>query len=634
MSQRLKVLISAYACEPNKGSEPEVGWQWALQMARFHDVTVLTRSNNRRAIDEGLAKLDRNQSCPKFVYHDRHSLLLNMKRRARATKLYYLLWQKSARKVVHQLHLAHQFDLMHHVTFAGYRYPTAIWGHGVPTIWGPVGGIESIPAVLLPWRHPASLFTESFRNLTNVVQATPYYVLPRRAAASTLILASTREMQQTFSRLGFAAELMPTIGLKLADMAYTPRPSSQGPLKLLFVGNIITLKGIDLALEALKLSQTTAEFTLVGSGNFLNAARQQVRNLGLETRVSFKGRLPREQVLRMYSQYDVFVFPSLHDTGGYAVIEAMSNELPVICLDCGGPAIAVGPDCGIKVPLGNRAEVINHLAQAFQTYDQDRALREKHGKTARQVILEKYEWDRKGVEMKACYEEAVTRFAARNSGSRKGYSGIGGVANLLSSVFSFRGLVVALLGLFLIGAFGFISIGRLKTQARTIVTGTLPGLTYAGEANLTLAQAFNRTLLLLLAESSEQKARLRNEIEMFSLKTTVHLGAYEHQISCSDDRACFDELVHRREDYLQIRKRVMVVLDENQRAAAVAICNQQLLPAYQGYKEAATKLFEYNIQQGEAHGRNIMNYCTATQFIVAAVGVIIFLLGFLIGISR
>src|SRR6266436_5550763 len=147
MSRRLKVLISAYACEPAKGSEPEVGWQWALQMARFHDVTVLTRTNNQSAIEAGLEKLQGQQPVPKFVYHD--------------LKSYYVRWQASARKVVAKLHGANRFDLLHHVTFAAYRYPTAIWGHGVPCIWGPIGGAESIPAPLLPRDHPASFVAES-----------------------------------------------------------------------------------------------------------------------------------------------------------------------------------------------------------------------------------------------------------------------------------------------------------------------------------------------------------------------------------------------------------------------------------------------------------------------------------------
>src|SRR5215216_552110 len=125
MSRKLKVLISAYACEPNTGSEPEVGWQWALQMARYHDVTVLTRRNNRGAIEAEVAAIAGAQAVPRFVYHDRNPLLLDMKQRAKAIKVYYLLWQRSARDVAARLHEIQEFDVMHHVTFAGFRYPTA-----------------------------------------------------------------------------------------------------------------------------------------------------------------------------------------------------------------------------------------------------------------------------------------------------------------------------------------------------------------------------------------------------------------------------------------------------------------------------------------------------------------------------
>ena len=50
VKNRIRVLISAYACEPNKGSEPGVGWNWALQMAKLNEVYVITRSNNRKII--------------------------------------------------------------------------------------------------------------------------------------------------------------------------------------------------------------------------------------------------------------------------------------------------------------------------------------------------------------------------------------------------------------------------------------------------------------------------------------------------------------------------------------------------------------------------------------------------------
>src|SRR5581483_11891914 len=98
--ERLKVLLSAYACEPGKGSEPEVGWQWALQMARYHDVTVLTRANNRESIEKEIATLRQTQPVPEFVYHDEGAFWLRIKKRFKTVRFYYHLWQSSAWHVV------------------------------------------------------------------------------------------------------------------------------------------------------------------------------------------------------------------------------------------------------------------------------------------------------------------------------------------------------------------------------------------------------------------------------------------------------------------------------------------------------------------------------------------------------
>ena len=88
--------------------------------------------------------------------------------------------------------------------------------------------------------------------------------------------------------------------------------------------------GIDLALHALAKSQVNATFTLFGDGNCLPGLRRLAQRLGLKDCVDFRGRVPRQQILDLYQEFDVFVFPSLHDTGGYAVLEAMFNQLPCV----------------------------------------------------------------------------------------------------------------------------------------------------------------------------------------------------------------------------------------------------------------------------------------------------------------
>lgn len=407
-------MMSAYACEPGKGSEPEVGWQWALQMSRFHDVTVLTRTNNRRRIEAELPRL-KDRPVPQFLYHDLGPLLLQLKNRI-GTRPYYILWQRATRQLLAGHFRANKFDLIHHVTFASFRYPSNIWGHGVPCIWGPVGGIESIPAALLPWRYPGPLFSEVLRNLDNLMQTTTLGVLRMRALRSNLVLVSTREMQTAFAGVGIQSTLMPTIGLHTRDFPVPQRSVHRDPLRLLYVGNLLPLKGLDFAIRALKASGTNARLTLIGSGPFRTHLEQLAGRLGLQDRVEFLGRVPREQALAAYQSYDVFLFPSLHDTGGYALIEAMANAMPVICLKTGGPETAVLDGCGIRVPLGSPRTVVNGLAEAIRRYDQNRERVVADGLTGRRAVDANYDWGHKGQLMSEYYQQVTrkARSSARN----------------------------------------------------------------------------------------------------------------------------------------------------------------------------------------------------------------------------
>lgn len=412
MPQRLKVIISAYACEHGVGSEPEVGWQWSMQMARFHDVTVVTRSNNRENIEAALAVMPSDQPVPTFYYFDLSPLALWFKKRFKATRLYYIMWQRTLAPLISELNHVKRFDLIHHVTFAGYRYITAIWGHGVPSIWGPVGGMESIDRRLLPYRHPIELGAELLRNLNNFVQSTPTAAFPTRSRRSTLTIVSTKETQQCLVEWDLPSVLMPTVGLSLDDFPErtTYAATHRRPLRLLFVGQLIWLKGVDLAVEALAASQIDATLHFIGGGAFKNSIQKVAKKRGVADRVSFSPRIPRKQVMRELYDYDVFIFPSLHDSGGFALLEAMASGMPVICLDLGGPAISVVEGCGFRVPSGTRVKVIDGLSDKIRYYDEHREMIETHGRNARIQIAENYNWNRKGEEMNMLYQKTFNQY--------------------------------------------------------------------------------------------------------------------------------------------------------------------------------------------------------------------------------
>ena len=99
--------------------------------------------------------------------------------------------------------------------------------------------------------------------------------------------------------------------------------------------------------------------------------RKQVLDLGLGHAVHFAGKVTQDRLFEMYGTHDVLLFPSLHDSSGNVVIEALSFGMPVVCLDLGGPKEMVDSSCGIVISTQqkNVGEVAQSLCDAlFKLY--------------------------------------------------------------------------------------------------------------------------------------------------------------------------------------------------------------------------------------------------------------------------
>ena len=74
--------------------------------------------------------------------------------------------------------------------------------------------------------------------------------------------------------------------------------------------------------------------------------RKLSRSLNLEKNINWISWVEQSELSKIYLDHDVLLFPSLHDSGGNVVLEALMHGLPVICLDLGGPAVLVDETCG------------------------------------------------------------------------------------------------------------------------------------------------------------------------------------------------------------------------------------------------------------------------------------------------
>jgi glycosyltransferase involved in cell wall biosynthesis len=417
-----KVLMAAYACEPAQGSEPAVGWNWALEAARAgHDVCVVTRSNNREAIEQALGTVD--GPIPRYEYIDLPLPFRRLKQWSGHAGLlaYYYLWQVRLAFVAWRLHRANRFEVAHHVTFVNDTMPSGLSVVPIPFVWGPVGGsTHRLPASISLDLPPHARRHERVRRALQLFlgRVDPFVALTRRRASVILVytreaLDGLRERERDRAR--------PVVHIGVTETEPPHRSGSMrvdeanARLTVLTGGRLVHWKGIDLLIEGIARvvrSRPEADVRLIvtGSGQYRDALARLAEREGIADRVRFVGRLAtRTAVFELMDECDLFALPTLRDGPPVAILEAMAFGLPVLCLDLGATAELVPDGAGFKVAPRDRASVVSQIADACAwTLDHPTEAIEMGGR-GRSHALIRHRWDQIRDVVDEAYAEAIGR---------------------------------------------------------------------------------------------------------------------------------------------------------------------------------------------------------------------------------
>jgi glycosyltransferase involved in cell wall biosynthesis len=359
----MRIVALAYACEPGKGSEPGAGWTWSRMLAGLGETWVITRANNRRAIEAALDRLPERDRLH-FVYVDLPPWARSWKRGLRGVRFYYLLWQAAAVRRARSLDEAHHFDLAWHLTLANAWLGSLGPMIGPPFVYGPVGGGARAPRSLLPVLGARGIAYEALRDLARFLGR---YLNPLARVAwhrATLILVQNPETRTWLpQRHRSKAEVFPNVVLE--DGPTSARPERDGATRTaLFAGRFLAWKGGALAIQTIARLPGW-RLVMIGSGPDEARLRRMVSGAGLGDRVAFVPPVPRGELLRrMRQEADVFLFPSLHDEAGWVVAEAASQGLAVVCLDVGGPPLLGGKGVPPSTPAGTASALADATVSA------------------------------------------------------------------------------------------------------------------------------------------------------------------------------------------------------------------------------------------------------------------------------
>ena len=391
-------LISAYSVNPYKGSEDSIGWNWVLQYEKNYKegdrIILLTKKFNEKDTRRGLKEFNIHHvelvivDVPNALnwFREKHSAFHHM---------YYILWQHWAWLWVK--HSGIHFDVIHHVTMNDYRIPSELYkAKGAKVIWGPMGGAQVTPRPLKVYEK--NQLVASFREFVNKSCSwNPFYKKALRSYYK--IYCINNETQKQISRIvGKDVPLMPELALRDEYKNLPIRKGNNDSLKIVFVGRLIGKKGIAFLVDALSLMPTDMNWELLifGDGDDHALIEKQIADSGIGKNVKLMGNRPLNQIAEAYQQADVFVLPSLRETSGNVLLEAMAYAVPIVAFDTSFCRLLKEVDCGVFVNTDQALEGIKEdWCKAIVTLGQDKELAKQMGLNGYKYVNSKLTWDEK-----------------------------------------------------------------------------------------------------------------------------------------------------------------------------------------------------------------------------------------------
>lgn len=414
----MKVLVSAWACNPREGSESGIGWNWVRAIKKNHDAHVLTARCQREWIEAEVRSRPEEFSNVQFHYvepalwaYDRNSrfwkwqgtkpLLVPVFHR------YYRMWLRAAYAGGRDLHRRHHFDLVHQLTFEGFRFPGHLWKLDIPFVWGPIGGIEDVPWRLLPLMGVGGAAYHATRNAINSAHRT-LLLAPRKAfRRAGAVIAATSGTQSAIRRFyGVDSEVTCEISTPAVSTREFAARGPGEPLRIAWSGLHLHRKALHLLLQALPSVTGDWRLDIYGDGPCHRQWQQLASRLGLDDRCTWHGQVPRQAVLDGFRRAHLFVCTSLMDLTSTVIIEALGYGLPVVCPDLYGFSDAVTDECGIKLSTGSPGALVRNLAAAISSLEADEARRRRLAAGALRRGSE-FTWEVKVAAVNRAYERAT-----------------------------------------------------------------------------------------------------------------------------------------------------------------------------------------------------------------------------------
>ena len=396
---------------PHMGSEPGVGWHWIIEMSKYFELWVLV---HKEPVDD-IEKYVKEKGIDKkihFIYYDIPGNALFFKNgKFRWVRTYYLIWTMLANRIVKKTMKENNIEIFHHLTFGNAIWPVSRYGQRQFFVWGPIGGVETIPAEYSKYYGLKSRFMEFLRRLmVYMIRWSPWFNW--RCRNANLILCKTDSMRRMVpKKYQNKTELFTDVAVDLPFQEQDVINQEKEELRYLAVGRLDAWRGFDVLIDAFCKAHnqyTHMKLTILGDGEDENRLKTLIARKGANSYIVLAGRVtPREYFQEMYMS-DVVVNSSLKEGAVTVSFDSLRYGKPLICVDTGGYTRCFSDDFAIVLPRQDRDGLILAMTNAL-LYLTDKKKREMMGLISK-AVGQKFLWEEKGKQIFQIIQKGYTNF--------------------------------------------------------------------------------------------------------------------------------------------------------------------------------------------------------------------------------
>lgn len=408
----LKILINAYACSPNMGSEPGMSWNWVSNLAKFCELHIITEGEFREKIEEVVPTLEQGKNMH-FYYNPVSEEIRRMCWNQGDWRFYkyYREWQWKTYLMAKDICSKEQIDVLHQLNMIGFREPGYLWKLSkeidIPFVWGPIGGLKQFPLAYLQGAGLKMKLFNRLKNILNVWQLKHEKRVDEALKTARLLVSSIPDSYRAIKKCkGLESVVIPETGCFLSEDIPTDR-FDEKELHVMWVGKFDFRKQLPLAQRAIAIANNpniVLDIYGGGSDEQIASAKRVADLLGITEKVVWHGNQPNDVVMNAMRKAQVFFFTSVSEDTSTVVLEAVSNRLPILCFDACGMAAVIDDKVGRKVALSNPTQSATDFAKQLNNLEHDRNLLKQLSENCKQRQTE-LSWEEKAKTMVEWYEK-------------------------------------------------------------------------------------------------------------------------------------------------------------------------------------------------------------------------------------